>query len=379
MDRAATARTVTPGQGGGGGTAQSAGEGTAQGRARVPLFARLTRHGLLASGWGRAAGLLVALGLLAAATFASVVVGLFDVGVGDVLAAASGQPANDVERVVRHVRIPRTVAGLLAGCALGTAGALMQGLTRNPIASPGLLGINAGAAFAVVMAMVVLGISAASDFVWFAFLGAAVAAVFVYVLGSVGFGGATPVKLALAGAAFSAFVGSITTGITLLDHALLGDFRFWAVGSLTRATGADLAAVAPFIGTGLLLALATTRTLNVLALGDDLARTLGTRLWRARTVGALAVVLLAGGAVAIAGPVGFVGLVVPHVARMITGPDYRWVMAWTLVLAPTLVLAADLVGRTLVHPQQLQVGIVTAFVGAPFFLVLIRYRKVVGV
>lgn len=345
----------------------------------VPAVLRLQRRGILDGGLGRSLGLLLALAVLGAVTIASIVVGLFDTGLRDVVAAATGTPTTDVERVVRHVRIPRTVTGILAGCALGVAGALMQGLTRNPIASPGLLGVNAGAALAVVLAMTFLGVSGASGFVWFAFVGAGVAAVFVYALGSLGFGGATPVKLALAGAAFTALVGSITTGVSLLDVSTLDDFRFWMVGSLTRANGADLASVAPFVAAGLVMALACTRTLNVVALGDDLARSLGTRLWRIRLLGALAVVLLAGSAVAIAGPVGFVGLVVPHVARMITGPDYRWVMAWTLVLAPILVLLADIVGRTIVHPQQLQVGIVTAFVGAPFFLFLIRHRKVVGV
>lgn len=371
-----SARSAAPA---GRGTSASPDVDTSGHRETVPLAVRLQRRGLLVRGWTRLLGLAVAAAGLVLACFASVVIGLFDVTAADVWSAASGTPQDDVERIVRYVRIPRTVTGLLAGCALGVAGAVMQGLTRNPIASPGLLGINAGASLAVVLAMTVLGVSAASEFVWFAFLGAGVAAIFVYVLGSIGFGGATPVKLALAGAAFTALVGSVTTGITLLDVSTLDDFRFWVIGSLTRADGADLAAVAPFIVGGLVLALATTRTLNVLALGDDLARSLGTRLWRARTVGAVAVVLLAGGATAIAGPIGFVGLVVPHVARMIAGPDYRWVMAWTLLLAPTLLLAADIVGRTVVHPQQLQVGIVTAFVGAPFFLFLIRYRKVVGV
>lgn len=345
---------------------------------QVPAFVRLGRDGLLRSGWGRMLGLVVAAVGLVVATVGSITVGLYDVTLGEVLSAATSTAETDVERVVRHVRIPRTVTGIFAGCALGIAGVVMQGLTRNPIASPGLLGINAGASLAVVLAMTGLGIATTGSYVWFAFVGAAIAAIIVYTLGSVGFGGATPVKLALAGAAFTALVSSITTGITLLNPTTLDDFRFWIVGSLTRADGAALTAVAPFIAVGLLLAFATTRTLNVLALGNDLARTLGTKLWRIRTVGALSVVLLAGSAVAVAGPVGFVGLVVPHVARMITGPDYRWVMAWTVLLAPILLLVADIVGRTIVHPQQLQVGIVTAFVGAPFFLLLIRYRKVVG-
>ncbi|QRN79831.1 MAG: iron ABC transporter permease, partial [Nocardiopsis sp. BM-2018] len=212
-----------------------------------------------------------------------------------------------------------------------------------------------------------------------AFAGAAVAAVLVYALGSLGLGGATPVKLALAGAAFTALFGAVTSMITLQDSSTMDDYRYWVVGSLTRSDGTDLSVVAPFLLVGVVLAVALTRTLNALALGDDLARSLGTRLWTNRAVAALAVVLLAGGATAIAGPIGFVGLVVPHVARMITGPDYRWVMAWTVVLAPTLLLIADTLGRILLQPQQLQVGIITAIAGAPFFLYLVRNRRVIGV
>ena len=309
---------------------------------------------------------------------ASVLIGNYAVTIDDVIAAVSGPPETDLDRIVRHIRIPRTVAGILAGAALGIAGAVMQGITRNPLAGPGILGINSGAALAVVIAMTFLGVTTAAGYVWFAFAGAAVAAVFVYALGSLGLGGATPVKLALAGAAFTAFVGAITSAITLLDATTLEDFRFWVVGSLTRADGTSLTAVAPFIAAGICAAVVTSRTLNVLALGDEMARSLGTRLWSARLAAALGVVLLAGGATAIAGPIGFIGLVVPHIARLITGPDYRWIMAWTVVLAPTLLLLADILGRILVSPQQLQVGIVTGLAGAPVFLYLVRNRKVSG-
>lgn len=309
---------------------------------------------------------------------ASVLIGNYAVTIDDVIAAVSGPPETDLDRIVRHIRIPRTVAGILAGAALGIAGAVMQGITRNPLAGPGILGINSGAALAVVIAMTFLGVTTAAGYVWFAFAGAAVAAVFVYALGSLGLGGATPVKLALAGAAFTAFVGAITSAITLFDATTLEDFRFWVVGSLTRADGTSLTAVAPFIAAGICAAVVTSRTLNVLALGDEMARSLGTRLWSARLAAAVAVVLLAGGATAIAGPIGFIGLVVPHIARLITGPDYRWIMAWTVVLAPTLLLLADILGRILVSPQQLQVGIVTGLAGAPVFLYLVRNRKVSG-
>ncbi|MDN5893964.1 iron complex transport system permease protein [Brevibacterium sp. Mu109] len=334
---------------------------------------------MLRGGWSRTFGLGVAVVVLVAATWASIVLGINDITVGDVLDAVRGTPATDAERIVYHLRIPRTATGLLVGAGLGVAGATMQGLTRNPLADPGLLGINAGAALAVVVAMAGLGITTASGYVWFAFAGAACAALFVYALGSLGLGGATPVKLILAGAATTAFLGAITTMITLRDASLMDDYRFWAVGSLTRANGAMLLTVAPFIVAGLLLAMASSRSLNALALGDDLARSLGTRVRVSRAIGAIAVVLLAGGSTTIAGPVAFIGLVIPHIARMISGPDYRWVMAWTLVMAPTVLLIADVVGRLVAQPQQLQVGIVVAAVGAPFFLYLVRHRKLVGV
>lgn len=336
------------------------------------------RRGVLRGGWSRLLGLAVAAGLLAAVTLGSVLVGNYSVTVTDVVSAISAPPATDLDRIIRYIRIPRTIAGLLAGTALGVAGVVMQGVTRNPLAGPGILGINSGAALAVVVAMTAFGVTTAGGFVWFAFSGAAIAAAFVYSLGSLGLGGATPVKLALAGAAFTAFVGAITSMLTLLDSSTLDDFRFWVVGSLTRADSTSLLAVSPFIGAGLVAAAITSRTLNVLALGEDMARSLGTRLWFTRLIAALAVVALAGSATAIAGPIAFIGLVVPHIARLITGPDYRWVMAWTVVLAPALLLSADIVGRVLVQPQQLQVGIITGLAGAPFFLYLVRNRKVAG-
>ncbi|WP_304113621.1 iron ABC transporter permease [Mycolicibacterium bacteremicum] len=333
---------------------------------------------MLQVGWGRLLGLVVAAVVLAGVTAASILIGNFSVSVGDVLAAMSRPATTDLDRIIAYIRVPRTVTGLLAGTALGIAGAVMQGITRNPLAGPGILGINSGAALAVVLAMTFLGISTAAGYVWFAFAGAAIAAVFVYALGSLGLGGATPVKLALAGAAFTAFVGAITSAITIFDATTLDDFRFWVVGSLTRASHGALAAVAPFIAVGIVAGVLTSRTLNVLALGDDMARNLGTRLWSARIAAAVSVVLLAGGATAIAGPIAFIGLVVPHIARLITGPDYRWIMAWTLLLGPTLLLVADILGRILVSPQQLQVGIITGLAGAPFFLYLVRNRKVSG-
>ncbi|MBL1076386.1 iron ABC transporter permease [Nocardia sp. 2] len=324
----------------------------------------------------RGTGLLVAGAALAGVCLVSILVGSHPLTFDQAVSAFTDFQGTDTDRIVRYIRLPRTVAGLLAGIALAVAGAVMQGLTRNPLAGPGLLGINAGASLAIVIAMGGLGVTAAAGFVWFAFLGAAVAAGFVYTLGSLGFGGATPVKLALAGAAFTALCGSVTTAITLLDRTTFDNFRFWVVGSLTRASLESIGAVTPFIVFGTILAVAVARTLNALAMGEDMARTLGTRLVAVRAGGALAVVLLAGAAVAVAGPIAFVGLVVPHIARALTGQDYRWILAWCAVLGPALLLLADVLGRIVAQPQEIQVGIVTAFAGSPFFLYLVRNRKV---
>ncbi|WP_253855597.1 FecCD family ABC transporter permease [Prauserella alba] len=312
--------------------------------------------------------------LLAAACALSLVVGNYPVSPAGVLSALVSPGHGDVETVVWHVRIPRTVSGLLAGSALGVAGAVMQGLTRNPLAGPGILGINAGASLAVVTA-IALGVTAAGGHLWFAFAGAGAAALFVYVLGSLGRGGATPVKLALAGAALTAMVGSMTTIITLLDAATLDEYRFWAVGSLTRA-GAEATAVGPVLAIGLVLALAVGGSLNTIALGEDMARSLGTRLVAVRVLAAVSVLLLAGAATVIAGPIAFVGLAVPHIARLLVGPDYRWIMPLSALLGPALLLLADVAGRLLVQPEQLQVGIVTGLAGGPLFLYLVRRRKV---
>lgn len=197
----------------------------------------------------------------------------------------------------------------------------------------------------------------------------------VYGLGSMGRGGPTPVKLALAGAAMGSLLASLTGAVLLLDLQTLDSFRFWVVGSLAGRDDSVVWQILPFWGAGILLALATTRSLNALALGDDVARSLGTDVIRARALSALAVVVLSGTAVAAAGPIGFIGLTIPHVARAITGPDYRWVLPWSMVLGPILLLGADVVGRVIARPGEVQVGLMTAAIGAPFFIALVRRRK----
>ncbi|MET4225387.1 FecCD family ABC transporter permease [Oerskovia enterophila] len=287
-------------------------------------------------------------------------------------------PTNPDHLVVVEKRVPRTLVGLVAGAALGAAGTLMQGLTRNPLADPGLLGISAGASLFVVGAISFFGVSQVGGYVWFAFAGAAVAAAIVYGVASVGREGATPVKLALAGAAVTAALTSVVTAVLLVDRAALDLMRFWQVGSLAARGSTVVWQVLPFVVVGLVLALALGRSLNGLALGDDVARGLGQDVTRTRVVAGIAIVLLCGAATAAVGPVAFVGLVVPHVARYVVGLDYRWVLPYAAVAAPVLLIGCDVIGRVVARPGELQVGVVTAVVGAPLFIALVRRGKTVS-
>ncbi|ADB35695.1 transport system permease protein [Kribbella flavida DSM 17836] len=322
------------------------------------------------------AGLLVAVVLLLVVCLLSIAVGSKQIPFGTVLDALRHYDNTNTDHVIVHsLRVPRTLIGLLVGAALGLSGALMQGVTRNPLADPGILGVNGGAALFVVGGIYWLGLTSLTAYVWLAFAGAAAASVAVYMLGSLGREGATPVKLALAGAAMTAMLGSLTTALLIGDVDTFDQFRFWSVGSLA-GRGPEIAAqVAPFILIGIALALVSGRLLNALSLGDDVARSLGQRVGTARLFTAVTVVLLSGAATAAAGPIGFVGLTIPHVARLITGPDYRWILPYSMLLAPILLLGSDVLGRIVAQPGELQVGIVTAVIGAPFFIALVRRRK----
>jgi ABC-type Fe3+-siderophore transport system permease subunit len=324
-------------------------------------------------------GLVLLLALTALACLASIAIGTRSIGLGEVWRALVDSGLSSEEAViVRQLRVPRTLLGLMVGMALGVAGALMQGHTRNPLGDPGLLGVTAGASLAVVLSIAWLGISTPSGYVWFAFLGALAGTVAVYLIGSAGRGGATPVTLALAGAALSALLYGLVRAVLVTDQQTLDSFRFWVVGSLA-GRDADVAwQVAPFIALGLLLAVANGPALNLLGLGEDVARGLGQRIWLARAVGLAAITLLAGAATATCGPIAFVGLVVPHAVRAVTGPDHRWLIPCSALAGAVLLLTADVVGRVVVRPGELQVGIVLALIGAPFFIALVRRRKTVG-
>jgi iron complex transport system permease protein len=325
---------------------------------------------------GLALGFLVLLGVLALVTFLSVTQGSRDISLGEVLRAfvdLGSTTTNDT--VTLDVRVPRTVIGLLAGAALGLSGAVLQGVTRNPLADPGIMGVNAGAAAAVVLAITFFGVAGVSTYIWFAFVGAAAATVLVYAVGSLGRDGATPVKLALAGAAVTAGLTSFTSAMILTDDVTLNELRFWQVGSLAGRYAPVVTGVAPFVVVGCLAALLCGRWLNALALGDDTARSLGVRVGRTRLALFAVVAVLCGAATAACGPIVFVGLAVPHMARFVCGPDYRWILPYSMLLSPIVLLLADVLGRVVAGDGELQVGVVLGVLGAPFFIGLVRYGR----
>jgi len=323
----------------------------------------------------RLTGLLIALFAVAGLTLASVFVGVRGISAAQVVAGLSPSVDGWDAAVVAGMRLPRTALGLLAGAALGMAGALIQGVTRNPLADPGILGISAGASLGVVLASGLLGIGSLFGYVWFAFAGALAAMLVVYLVGGGGRGGATPATLAIAGAAVSALLFALISAVVLTDVRALEKYRFWVIGALTGIDRQTLAAVALFLLVGAALAASVAPALNSLALGDDVARSLGQRIWLVRARAVAAITLLAGGATAVCGPIAFVGLIVPHAARAVVGPDQRWILAYSAVLGAALLLAADITGRVIARPDEVQAGIVVAAVGAPFFIALVRRTR----
>lgn len=321
----------------------------------------------------RAAGLLAAVGVLVLVCLASVAIGAKALPLSEVWHGLFHYSGTNGDVLVRDVRVPRTVLGLIVGAALGLSGAVMQALTRNPLAEPGLLGVNAGAAAAVVSAISFFGVTSLTGYVWFAFAGAAIVSVAVYLLG--GSRSANPVRLALAGTAVTAALFGYVNAVQLLDAAALDRLRFWTVGSLASANMETVGKVWPFIALGVLLALLIARPLNALEMGDDTAKALGAHLTRTRVLAMAAVTLLCGAATAACGPIVFIGLMIPHLVRTITGPDMRWILPYAAVLSPVLLLGADVVGRVMARPSELQVGIVTALLGGPVFIHLVRRKR----
>lgn len=319
----------------------------------------------------------VAVALVAAVlvSVASVTIGAREVAWSDILSALGGAAGTFDEAAIAK-RLPRTALALLVGAALGLSGAVMQGVTRNPLADPGILGVNTGAALAVAVGVAGFGLSTATAYIWTAIVGAAVAAVFVYAVGSLGRGGATPLKLALAGAATSAALASFITAVILGRNDIAGVLRSWQIGGVGGASFDTIVQVLPFLAVGAAVCVLSARSLNSLALGDELAAGLGENVMVARLAAAGGAVVLCGAATAIAGPIGFVGLVVPHVCRLLMGPDHRWLLPMSMLGGAVLLTLSDVVGRVVARPSEIDVGIITAFVGAPFFVWLVRRQKV---
>nr|WP_246376726.1 iron ABC transporter permease [Conyzicola lurida] len=319
--------------------------------------------------------LFVGLAVLALLFVLSVAFGTREVSFSEVFSALGGTTDGISEAAVIK-RIPRTVLALLVGAALALSGATMQAVTRNPLADPGILGVSTGAGLAVVTGIAFFGMSDPFLYIWVAIGGAALAAAFVYTVGSLGRDGATPLKLALAGAAISATFSSLISAILLPRIDVLTTFRFWQIGGVGGATWDRVGLIIPFLVVGAAICFFSARGMNMLALGDDLAAGLGENVLRARLIAAAGAVILCGAATAIAGPIGFVGLVVPHLCRLIVGTDLRWLLPFSAVVGAALLVAADVVGRVVARPQEIEVGIITAFIGAPFFIWIVRRQRV---
>ncbi|MFE2940194.1 FecCD family ABC transporter permease [Streptomyces sp. NPDC059255] len=290
-------------------------------------------------------------------------------------ALLSGGRGDDAE-VIRQLRVPRTLIGLMVGAALALAGTALQGITRNPIADPGILGISQGASVGVVLAIALAGVHTLAGYVWFAFAGAGVASVAVYAIASSGRGGATPVKLALGGAAINALLVSVTMGVLTTSAATLDEFRFWQVGALAGRDAQVAGQVWPFLLVGTVLVVAVARGLDALALGEDVAKGLGQNVAAVRILGGVGATVLTGVGVAAAGPIAFIGLAVPHIARALVGTDHRWVLPMAALIGPVMLLVSDVIGRIVFPPGEVPAGVMTALIGVPFLVTLVRRKAV---
>lgn len=316
------------------------------------------------------------LGCLMLSVALSLALGSKRVSPAEIWEVLLGADKTSFQAAVVRARIPRTLFGIIAGGALGISGALMQSITRNPIADPGILGVNMGASLFVVCGMSFLGLNSAGQYIWLAIAGAAVTAAFVYGIASAGNGGATPLKLALAGAAAGTALASLVNAVMLPNSQVMDSFRFWQVGSIGGATWENIRLVLPFFVLGLGLSVRMAPALNALALGDEMAASLGVKIGLVRAVTALAAVALCGAVTAVAGPIGFVGLMIPHLVRSLYGADMRLLLPFSALGGGCLLLFSDVIGRVIGSPGETEVGIVTALIGAPVFLMVLRKGKV---
>lgn len=314
--------------------------------------------------------------VLSLAIYLSLRYGSRAVSMHDFLLAFSDKADVPFETSVIRTRIPRTVFGVIAGAGLGVSGVVMQSITRNPLADPSILGINTGASLFVVIGMAFFGISSANQYIWLALLGAGLTSVFVYAMANIGASGMTPVKLALAGTATSISLNSLVSTIMMPRTQVMDQFRFWQVGSIGASSVETIQLALPFIIIGFIIAIIMSPSLNTLALGDDMATSLGLNVNLVRGISAISSVLLCGSITALAGPIGFVGLMVPHFIRLIFGSDMRYMIPFSAIGGAILLVLSDVLGRVLTSPGDIEVGIITAFIGAPIFILAVRKAKV---
>ena len=320
--------------------------------------------------------IILCLALLSIMAIFSISLGAKSIAFTKVIDVLLGNDPDSLDAAIILQRIPRTVFGILAGGALGISGALMQSITRNPIADPSILGVNTGASLFVVAGIAFFNITVAYQYIWLAIIGAGVTAVFVYSVASMGKDGATPLKLALSGSAVSIVLGSLVSTIMLPNNRVMEAFRFWQVGSIGSATWENIMLISPFLIVGFIISMFISGYLNNLALGDEAATALGTNVVMTRTIGALSSVLLCGATTALAGPIGFVGLIIPHIIRLIFGSEMSKMLPLSFLGSAILMLISDIIGRIISLPGETEVGIVTAVIGAPVFILAIRKGRV---
>ncbi|HWL24340.1 MAG TPA: iron ABC transporter permease [Ureibacillus sp.] len=321
---------------------------------------------------GKSFGLIIGAILLLLFNFLSIILGYTNITIQTAIDAFTNFNSSNEHIIILDVRLPRALIATAVGVSLGVAGALLQALTRNPLASPDILGFNAGASFSIVVALMLFSVTSLQAITWIAFIGAAIAGFLVYFLGSIGRDGMTPIKMTLAGAAIAALFASLTQGLLVMDESALDQVLFWMSGSVQGRKLDILFAVLPYLVIGLIISLIISNKINILNLGDDVAKGLGQRIMIVKLIAGISVILLAGGSVAIAGPIGFIGIVVPHVVKWLVGNDYRWIIPYCAIVGGIFLLIADIGARYILMPEEVPVGIMTALVGTPFFIYIAR-------
>ncbi|MBB6451069.1 iron complex transport system permease protein [Geomicrobium halophilum] len=327
---------------------------------------------LFSSSQGKALGLVISCCLLLVSFFLSVRLGQVSVPGTMMIDAMFRFDENSADHVIIYERFSRAVTAALIGSSLAVSGGLLQSLTRNPLASPGIFGINAGALFFVVFSVVFLSLSSLPTLIWIAFGGAGIAAALVLFLGLMGADGLSPIRVVLAGTAVTALFTSLTQGMLVVNEANLDQMLLWMAGTVSGRTIDVLLPVLPLMIGALFCSFLLAKPVNILVSGDDIAKGLGQKTVVVKLILVLIAVLLAGGSVAIGGMIGFIGLIVPHIARTLVGNDHYWLLPYCVSLGAGLLILADIIARFIISPQEMPIGIMTALIGAPFFIYIAR-------